>query len=160
LGETLADATEEKGDETKAKEADDEFMKVLTNECETKAKDFDQRSQTRSQEITAITEAVTDLQKNAMGKFLQVKLAPSFLQLRGKPSKTSLLAEASGTSRIAATQRVLDLLMKKTEKSDSPVLASIAMKLTLLQQSGVDHFVKVRQIIKDLLVKLDADAKS
>jgi len=160
LGETLADTKEENADETKAHDADEEFIKVLSTECEQKAKDFDQRSSTRSSEITAITEAVTDLEKNAMGKFLQVKVAPSFLQLRGKPSKTSLLAEASGTSRIAATQRVLDLLMKKTDKSDSPVLASIAMKLTLLQQSGVDHFVKVRQIIKDLLVKLDADAKS
>merc|ERR1712054_381357 len=44
--------------------------------------------------------------------------------------------------------------------SKSPVLASVSMKLTLLQQSGIDHFVKVRQVIKDLLAKLDADARA
>jgi len=91
---------------------------------------------------------------------LQKKSSPvSFLQLRS-PSKASLLAKASGASRIAATQNVLELLLKKVTKSHSPVLASVTMKLTLLEQDGIDHFVKVRQLIKDLLKKLDADAKS
>jgi hypothetical protein len=174
LGENLAETVEDKADETKARDADDEFMKVLTSECETKAGNWDQRSQTRSQEITAISKALEDLQKNAMGNYeatgltdLQTnkapagKAAPSFLQLRGSPSKTSLLSKASGSSRhLAATQAVLDLLVTKDDASHSPVLASLTMKLTLLQQSGIDHFVKVRQLIKDLLGKLEDDAKS
>jgi len=172
LSETLADTTEGKIEETKAKEADDEFMKVLTSDCETKAEEFDQRSKARSEEITAITSALEDLEKNAMGNYeatgltdLQTqkvsgKMAPSFLQLRRNPKQASLLAQGKSSSRIAATQRVLDLLMQKVEKSKSPVLASITMKLSLLQQGGIDHFVKVRELIKDLLKKLDADAKA
>jgi len=163
LGEALAEATEDKEDETKARTADSEFMKVLTADCELKATEWDQRSQTRSQEITAISKAVEDLSKNAMGNYeatgltglsqtksaVKGKAAPSFLQIQRSPSKTSLLAQASGSSHMAATQ-----------KSDSPVLASLSMKLTVMQQSGIDHFVKVRQLIKDLLAKLKEDANS
>jgi len=174
LSETKADTEEEKSSETKAMNADEEFMKVLTSECETKAADFDQRSNMRTSEITAISTALEDLKKNAMGNYeansklsdlqkkqvvVKGKAALSFLQLRS-PKKAALLAEASSVKHMAGTQRVLDLLLQKADESNSPVLSSLSMKLTLLQQSGIDHFVKVRQVIKDLLAKLDADAKS
>lgn len=176
--ETLQEATEDRSSEEKAKDADNEFIKVLSSDCETKAKDWDQRSKTRSDEITAITTAVEDLEKNAIGNYkvnkkltdLEVKQkvtimakSPSFLQLRGSPQKASLLAKTMSASRVQATQRVLDLVLKKSESSRSAVLSSLAMKLTLEQQGArgdVDHFVKVRTLIKDLLVKLEADAKS
>jgi peptidoglycan hydrolase CwlO-like protein len=125
LEESKAETTEDKDEETKAKDADNDFIKVLTTDCETKAKDWDQRSSTRADEITAITTALTDLEEKAVGNYKvnkklvdmqmkpQVKSAsspePSFLQIRRSPGKTSLLARATNANRIAATQRVLDL---------------------------------------------------
>mmetsp|Transcript_39426 Transcript_39426/g.63140 ORF Transcript_39426/g.63140 Transcript_39426/m.63140 type:complete len:696 (-) Transcript_39426:17-2104(-) len=172
------EAKEDRSSEEKAKDADNEFIKTLSADCETKAKDFDQRSKTRADEITAITTAVEDLEKNAIGNYkvnkkltdisikqrvVGVPKAPSFLQLRGSPQKASLLAKVMVSSSLQTTQHVLDLVLKKSEASHSGVLSSLAMKLTLLQQGAqgdVDHFVKVRALIKDLLGKLEEDAKS
>merc|ERR1719482_1330533 len=50
-------------------EADQAFMKDLTEQCETKAKDFDQRSKTRSAEITAITEAIEILKSGVQPNY-------------------------------------------------------------------------------------------
>jgi len=156
LDEEKSEATEDKDEETKMKNADDEFMKVLTGECEGKAADWDQRSTMRSQEITAITSALDRLKKDSVGSYavnknlndLQTKKVTSFLQIHGT------------SSRIEATQQVLALLMKRSESTNSPVLASLSMKVMVMQQSGIDHFVKVRALIKDLVTKLTADAKA
>merc|ERR1719331_2905374 len=52
----LAAAQEDTADETAAKAADNDFMKTLTEQCETKAKEFDQRSNTRADELNAIAQ--------------------------------------------------------------------------------------------------------
>merc|ERR1712007_397145 len=59
--EEKAAAEEDKTQEKKAREADNAFMNVLTEDCESKAQLFDQRSKTRSAEITAISEAIEAL---------------------------------------------------------------------------------------------------
>merc|ERR1719191_1285382 len=57
----LAAAKEDEATETKAKAADAEFMKVLTEQCELKAKEFDQRSKMRAEELQAISKATDAL---------------------------------------------------------------------------------------------------
>lgn len=166
------EATEaDKAQEIKEKTADQSFLNVLQGDCETKARLWDQRSQTRSEELTAISEALEALktgvapnwkankklvgfqQKSAVkGHWVYVEdaAAPgaSFLQVRG-----ASLRGAAKTSQVVA-HKIQDLLEASAKSLRSPVLAMAALKVNAAE----DHFVKVRQIIKDLIAKLEEDA--
>merc|ERR1719321_1540483 len=169
----------EKADEIADMEADQGFMKKLTEECEQKAKDFDQRSKTRSAELTALSEAIEilksgvqpnysankklvlaskDTQATGHWVWVQDQAAPATVATAGvhesanAPSFLQLRGAASGP------KRVLEFLTQKASLLKSPMLSTLALKLKL----GVakDHFVKVRGMIKDLIAKLEADAES
>merc|ERR1719321_1302954 len=169
----------EKADEIADMEADQGFMKKLTEECEQKSKDFDQRSKTRSAELTALSEAIEILKSGVQPNYfankklvlaskdtratghwvwVQDQAAPATVATAGvhesvnAPSFLQLRGAASGP------KRVLEFLMQKASLLKSPVLSTLAFKLKL----GVakDHFVKVRGMIKDLIAKLEADAES
>merc|ERR1719359_72837 len=64
--ERLNEAELDKKEETDDMNADQNFLDVLTGDCETKAHDFDQRSQTRAGELKAIAEAIAALEKGAV----------------------------------------------------------------------------------------------
>merc|ERR1719262_577750 len=64
-----AKTEQEKEEETADMEADQGFMKKLTEECEQKAKDFDQRSKTRSAELTALSEAIEILKSGVQPNY-------------------------------------------------------------------------------------------
>merc|ERR1719171_2586580 len=53
---------EDKANEEEMKAADEAFQAELTEACETKAKEFDQRSKMRSEELTAISQALEALE--------------------------------------------------------------------------------------------------
>jgi len=157
-------ATEEAmAEEITAKDADKAFLDVLTAECEEKAQFWDQRSQTRAAELTAISEAIealetgvvpnagankklTDLQaRQTVKKSAATSMAPSFLQLRGSNG-----GSPEGTPR-AELLRLLDAASSR--------LGSSALALAALQvRATADHFVRVRAIINDLISKLEAEA--
>jgi len=182
--ETLAEEKrEEKGvaegdrtQEINEKNADQSFLDVLTEECETKAHLWDQRSQTRADELRALSEAMTALKegvapnykanKKLVGlqqsaaaahkghwvyveedaKAVPAAKALSFLQLRGS---------GSGKARGSVSKRVSDLLMASAKDLKSPILSMAALKISFSE----DHFVKVRQIIKDLVARLESEAE-
>lgn len=163
-------ATEEsKTQETKDKAADESFLAELTEDCETKATQFDQRSQSRSGELTAISKALEVLEAGAAPSYgankeliglLQkpvvpqdsqpARHVPSFLQLRGESDRT-----ATGA---AVALRVTQLLGGAAHRLGSALLTVAAVRV----EASQDHFVKVRSIIKDLLGRLsdDADAEA
>merc|ERR1712194_522584 len=74
----------------------------------------------------------------------------SFLQARGNTLRGSVAVETR------ASQKVQELLEASASKLHSPVLAMAALKVNAAE----DHFVKVRQIIKDLIAKLESDASA
>jgi len=53
-------------------------------------------------------------------------------------------------------QKLIDSLHGAASRTGSSALAAMAMRVTMAE----DHFVKVRALIKDLMAKLKADAKS
>merc|ERR1719199_34447 len=57
-------------------------------------------------------------------------------------------------SQVALVDKVAKLLLDAATSLKSPVLLAAASRT----QASADHFVKVRQIIKDLVSKLEADA--
>merc|ERR1719183_2824381 len=67
--EQLETAKTDKDEETKDMNADQEFMDVLTKDCEDKANLFDQRSSTRADELKALSEATAELEKGAVPNF-------------------------------------------------------------------------------------------
>jgi len=152
--EELNAAKADKDQESKDRAADNIFMETLTNECEVKAKLFDQRSKTRSDELTAMTGAIEQLEKgvkpnegankNLVG-LVQGNLSPSFIQIR----------TLNGDSN-RAVKKVQALLQEQASLLDSSILKGAAARVML----AADHFVKVRTLIKDLIAKLAADAKA
>lgn len=162
--EEIREAKQEEKEEAEAaktqeeteRQADENFMRVLTQDCEQKATFWDQRSSTRSNELTAIGEAVTALKSGVAPNWqankklvgLQTKAAPSFLQSRSKSLRGS-----GANARGAAITKVQQTLAAAAASQNSKVLSVVALKVL----SEQDHFVKVRQIIVDLMDKLEAD---
>jgi outer membrane murein-binding lipoprotein Lpp len=151
--EELHMTEDEKQKETDAKNADQSFLDTVTTECEQKAHDWDQRSKARSDELKALSDALTTLEEGASNQYSANKKlnlaqkSTSFLQLSGTSSQSMQLAATTGASQ---------LLSKVAKDLHSPVLSVTAMKVKLM----ADHFVKVRAIIKDLIQKLEDDAEA
>merc|ERR1719262_1930599 len=151
--EELHTTEDEKEKETDAKNADQSFLDTVTTECEQKAHDWDQRSKARSDELKALSDALTTLEEGAANQYsankkLNLAQKPAtFLQISGTSSQSMQLAATMGASQ---------LLSKVAKDLHSPVLSVTAMKVKLM----ADHFVKVRAIIKDLIQKLEDDAEA
>lgn len=161
----------ERDEETADKESDEAFMKELTEQGETKAKDFDQRSQSRSAELTAISEAIGILKSAVQPNFSANKKlnlltsAPvhghghwSWVEDKAIPASGKALSFLQSSRATSAMPRLLDFLDGKASMLQSPLLSTLAMKIKM--GLGKDHFVKVRSIINDLIAKLEADAES
>jgi len=151
--EELNNAEADKTQETKEMNADQSFLDVLTDECQQKAVDWDQRSKTRAGELKALADALEVLESGAADqyaankKLVLTQKAATFLQLRGTSSEEM---------KAAATLKVEGLLSKRARSLQSPILSMTSMKVKL----SADHFVKVRGLIKDLIKRLEDDAAS
>jgi len=157
--EDLEAAKTDRDEEQNDRDADDTFMNELTKQCEEKAAQFDQRSSTRADELSTLHSATEELEKGAAPNFgsnsklvgLQKASAPvSFVQLRNVKN-VKQHAEKS-----VVIQQVRKALAAAADKSGSSILSTMAVRVGLAE----DHFVKVRGLIKDLISKLVADAKS
>lgn len=67
--EELSQTKQAKKEETEMMEADQAFMDELTEKCEQQAKDFDQRSEARTGEITAISKALEILKSGVQPNY-------------------------------------------------------------------------------------------
>jgi len=101
------------------------------------------------------------LQKSAVGKVgrrLNLGASPvTFVQIRNVQHQVS--------RDVAALQKVASFLIQSAEKSDSGALSAMAVRIGVVQhqktaQGDVDHFVKVRGLLTDLIKKLEGDAQS
>merc|ERR1719428_1865299 len=163
----LANAKAELEEETKDMNADQAFLDELTGNCESQAKLFDQRSSTRSAEITAIATAMEKLESGTQPNYYTNKKLVE-LQKVGSQSPREAKSEDGGRAvsllqRGSASQgdrvplnRALTLLESEAQCLRSPLLSTLALKGRLHE----DHFVKVRGIIKDFIAKLEADAEA
>merc|ERR1719498_771793 len=158
-------AEEDKSSEESDRDADDKFMKELTDKCEKTATLFDQRSSTRADELKALSDATAELQKGTVPNFSSNKK----LNLQQTGVKLSRATSASPAAFVqiesvqhgravssAVVERVQKFLDDAADRTGSRVLSALAMRVTVAK----DHFVKVRGLIKDLIAKLKADAKA
>jgi hypothetical protein len=157
--EELNDAKEANDDEKKDMNADENFLDVVTKECQDKAQLFDQRSETRAGELTAISKAIEALEDGVIPNEGANKKLVGFLQ-QGKQSKTApsfvQIFRTLQQDGHNAVKRVEALLEQAAGRLDSTRLTNVMIRVKVSE----DHFVKVRGLIKDLIEKLKADAES
>merc|ERR1712194_360945 len=113
---------------------------------------------TRAGELTAISEANEALKSGVAPNY---KANKKLVGLNQEAAQTSPVRAASflqlrGSSRVSAgqVQQVQKLLEARAASLGSPVLSAIAMKVA----ASEDHFAKVRQIIEDLIARLEKEA--
>merc|ERR1719316_2200557 len=159
-----ADLTEE----TALLKDDNTYLRDLTEQCERKAREWDQRSALRGNEITALTKALDIIEGTVLGKETAsgAGMRPD-LSLSQKPAKTAMVQEDDDYSDVVFTQlkavravqldqphqdplrnKVISLLKSKGAKMNSAVLSVMAMKL------AADPFAKVKTLIQQLIERL------
>jgi len=155
--EAMTTLKQERSEEDTDMDSDQAFLDTLTSKCEAASTLFDQRSKSRADEMTALSDATAELtseggasdrykKEGKLNGFLQKKM--SFLQTRSRSHRHP-------GSKLAAIQQAQVLIADAADRTKSSVLSSMALRMKVSE----DHFVKVRGLIKDLIAKLKKDAK-
>jgi len=157
------------------------YLKDLTAQCENRANDFDQRSQMRNDEITALAQALkilTNSVKSAADDVNKRALLQELRKHEAKPevkseSKQAPVSKPEGkqapvakpvaakkslsflqvhSSNDARKEHALALLAKEGDRLSSFVLTSLA------QRSAADPFTKIKGLIQKLIERLHAES--
>merc|ERR1719272_94462 len=107
-------AQEDKDAETKAKDADQEFLNELTEGCQTKAEGWDSRSKTRAAELTSIAEAM---------EVLKSGVAPNY----------SANKKLVGIEKAGKVQHAVKLSVQRPQKKQATLAKKVAGEVSFLQ---------------------------
>jgi hypothetical protein len=155
---------------------DQTYLKDLTQLCETRAADWDQRSKQRADEVKVLTQvidvltnrvATQDVEVNKRA-LLQANLAarakvtavsvgtPSMLQVQDHVRLVKVVhhrdADFGTNSKLQRADKVKQYLTSESSRLGSVALSSVVAKLTL------DPFGKVKEMIQKLLERLVAES--
>jgi len=138
----------------------------LKMDCMSKAKDFEEETSNRKDEVEALTKALAILQEKAGGAASQTydfnQEAASFVQLRSK-ARSAEVAEASTETSVSSI-KVVRFVRHLAMGNASHELVLLSDRLDSLVQAastaGADPFGKVRGLITDLIAKLEKEAGS
>merc|ERR1719161_3313945 len=170
--------------ETSATLTDDQnYLKDLTEKCNAKSKEWDQRSQMRQDELTALTTALTIVKEGVATKTTEktvrlvqsaAKIAPhavvvddsdaeddaedeedlSFVQLSSPREKLSLVQ--TGAKKFLQLDSTRDRVIALL-KSKSTQLDSPVLA-ALATKAAADPFVKIKKLIQELIERLLQEA--
>jgi len=170
--------------ETSATLTDDQnYLKDLTDKCNSKSKEWDQRSQMRQDELTALTTALTIVKEGVATKTTEktvrlvqsaAKVSPhsvvtddsdadddteddedlSFVQLSSPREKLSLVA--TGSKKFLQPDSTRDRVIALL-KSKSTQLDSPVLA-ALATKAAADPFVKIKKLIQELIERLLQEA--
>lgn len=144
------------------------YLKDLTARCESSAKDWDQRTQMRNDELTALAGALEILKVNVTAAdtankralLIQntsnpvVAQAVAFIQEQslGTEVRSDSQQVRSHTSLLSREVQVASMLRTESKRLQSAVLTSLANQL------AKDPFVKVKELIQKLIERLVSEA--
>jgi chromosome segregation ATPase len=162
-------STEEALATTRALLADDKtYLKDLTEQCETKAKQWDQRSTLREGELRALSQAMEIIEgtvksnadatgaggrsdSEGAGAFIQAEPLEEYHDVVFVQAKqVRKVAQAAMTPR----EKAIALLKQKAKQLHSQPLTMVAM------QAAADPFAKVKDLIQKLITRLLTEAKN
>merc|ERR1740121_3022833 len=132
------------------------MLEEVTKDCAEYADSYAAESESRAAELAAIKKALAILTESTAGADsvaygLVQASAPSFLQVRRGSQHRSDKADA-------AARYVRDLAHRIKSPSLSQLAAHIASAMRLSMSSREDPFVKVKELIAELISKLEKDA--
>jgi len=168
----------EKSETEYSKTADGNFLTDLTGKCEAKAKNFDERSNVRTQELTAIAKALELLKGDVSKMYGANDLGLAQTQAKAQvPVKAPVVVESEAASAededefeeeaISFIQllnkkpktallrnKVITYLSHQAESLNSKVLSTLLIKM----KDTPSPFAKVKQMISDLITRLEEEA--
>lgn len=134
-------------DTTTSKATDEKYLSDLIATCRTKSSDFEARQQLRSEEIQAVEKAIEILSSGTVAGNAE-KYLPSLLSKKTAHSLAQL--RSSGVSDAQA--KTAFYLSEQAKHINSRILSALAVHVS------DDPFTKVKKMIKDLIVRLMAEA--
>merc|ERR1719299_208002 len=167
---------------------DQGYLKILTENCNLKSKEWDQRSQMRQDELTALTTALTIVKGKVAEKTTDktVRLvqqvakvsrhaAPEEDQVQDSADEQDVKDDEEDVSfvQLSSPRQKLSLVAKSTSKflqSESPrdrVIALLKARSTELESPvlaalatkvAADPFVKIKKLIQELIERLLQEA--
>jgi len=140
--EAKAKAEQDMAKTKECKSADEECLKNLTTECQSKAAEWEERQKSAEGEMAALDKAKEIL---AGG----VKL---FVQVGAKTQKTSAKALAVNEQAEEVRSDLVRKLKKMSRKYNSFALVQLA------NQAKADPFVKIRGLVEEMISKLEKQA--
>jgi hypothetical protein len=135
--ETNAQATEDIEDTRNSLSIDDKFLIDLKQRCKMTDQEWETRTKSRQDEISAIVEAISILSADQAHDTFSKTFNPSFLQKR-----------SSRSSRGNAREQAARVLRAVAEKTHNPELSGLALAAQL------DAFTKVKEAIDKMVTEL------
>jgi len=132
----------------------EKYLEEITSQCEQKAREWKERTKLRSDEITAVSEAVQIMTSEAANRMNKIdprqQSAASFVQTGMKTTMKR---------NVDVGQAIRNIL----QGSGSPVLSLLASRVQARMNAGTgmgqpDPFADVRKMIQDMVEKLMAEA--
>ena len=135
------------------KSEDEKTLKVNSAECAAKAEEVEQNQKVRAEEIETIEKAISILNSDAVKGNAETYLpSAALMQVRKKSSALAQLR--SRTRQVPAQQQAAAYLQAAAKRLGSRFLSTAA------SHTEADPFEKVKQMIKDLLLKLMEQANA
>lgn len=142
---------------TKGLDEDKSALAVAGMTCMTAMEDHVSSTRSRNDQLTALATAKKILSETSSGAANQ---AYSFIELDHQSQTSSVLHSQADL----ANAEVVNLLKKLAKENHSDALAQLASRIAVTLRygasAGQDPFTKVRQLIVDLLTKLQSEAQN
>eukprot|EP00927_Polykrikos_kofoidii_P019409 TRINITY_DN19067_c0_g1_i1.p1 TRINITY_DN19067_c0_g1~~TRINITY_DN19067_c0_g1_i1.p1 ORF type:complete len:722 (+),score=162.14 TRINITY_DN19067_c0_g1_i1:52-2166(+) len=149
-----AEAKDDLDTTQRGKEADEKYLREMLAECQLKSADFERRQALRVSELKALREAMAIVSSPTVAGAASKHL-PSFLVETSRSRQGgSMLAQMRGSDAqdYPSQHRAAAALLSRAARVGSQLLASVASRLE------EDPFAKVKQMITDLLARLEQEA--
>eukprot|EP00811_Abedinium_folium_P001733 NODE_1158_length_2585_cov_21.865338.p1 GENE.NODE_1158_length_2585_cov_21.865338~~NODE_1158_length_2585_cov_21.865338.p1 ORF type:complete len:688 (+),score=218.81 NODE_1158_length_2585_cov_21.865338:164-2227(+) len=147
-----ADSAGSLKDTTTTRKDDDKYRTDLIATCEQKAMDYESRRVLRIKEMKAIKQAIEIIKTQVQGH-ASTYMAALLLQEQACTNTGPIFAQVGAKSNMPQ-QRAIDYLQKQGVVLDSKLLVSLA------QRASADPFVKVKDLIKELIMRLMNEAQA